>query len=153
MSASSITREAANKAIIRRIFEECFNQGNLSLCNEVASPRLVGPHGAGPEGLRATIQFVRGQFGSPRFTIEDIIAEGDTVAVRWSMSGTHSGPLFGTTPSGKPLVNRANVFYRFEDGKVVQTWLQSDQVGLLEQLGALPPGLNVPRPPAPAASP
>jgi len=146
MDSTESTRLSANKAIVRRIFEECFNQGNHALCDEFVSPRFVGPHGTGPDGLRGTIAFVNKMYGDARYSIELLIAEGDLVAVRWSLSGTHHGPIFGIAPTGKPLVNQANAFYRLENGKIVETWLQSDQVGLLEQLGALPPGLNIPRP-------
>lgn len=149
MESAESTRLSRNKAVVRRIFEECFNQGNLALCDELVSPELVGPHGQGPDGVRGTIAFVKKMYGDARYTVEALIAEGDMVAARWSLRGTHHGPIFGTEPTGKPLVNQANVFYRLEDGKVVAAWLQSDQVGLLEQVGALPPGLSIPRPAAP----
>jgi predicted ester cyclase len=153
MDSTESTRLSANKEVVRRIFEECFNQGNHALCDEFVSPRFVGPHGTGPDGLRGTIAFVEKMYGDARYTIELLIAEGDLVAVRWTLSGTHHGPIFGTTPTGKPLVNQANAFYRLENGKIVETWLQSDQVGLLEQLGALPAGLNIPRPQRPPPAP
>src|ERR1700755_1578646 len=102
MDISNQGRSERNKTIIRRIFEECFNQGNFALADEYVAPSFVGPYGTGPDALRRTARFLRTMFGEARFTIENIIAEDDLVAVRWSMSGAHVGPIFGTTPTGKP---------------------------------------------------
>ena len=77
-------------------------------------------------------------FPNLHFTFEDLIAEGDKVVVRETMSGTQQGELMGIPPTGKQFSVTGIEIYRFEGGKIVEHWLESDMLGLLQQLGALP---------------
>jgi predicted ester cyclase len=93
-----------NKQNARRIFEEVMNRGNLQLVNELVADdyRLREPEGlpAGREGMLTLVQAYRTAFPDLRTTVEEMIAEGDTVAVRWSGTGTQSGTFMGRPPSG-----------------------------------------------------
>ena len=133
-----------NKALIRRVNEEAINQGNLALLDELVGsdyvehdPNYPQPV-RGAEGLKQYFQTFRSAFPDLHFTIEDIIGEGDTVAVRQTGRGTHQGELFGIPPTGKQLTVTAMHFHRFVNGKVVESWVNSDSMGMLQQLGVIP---------------
>jgi predicted ester cyclase len=84
-----------HKADVRRLTEEVWNQGNSALRDEVVAPYYVGRHPSltiqGPEGLRQFVSQYRSAFPDIHFTIEDMLAVGDKVVVRWSVTGTHEG--------------------------------------------------------------
>ena len=73
-----------------------------------------------------------------RLVVEDIVASGDRVAVRWTFHGTHQGEFLGIPPTGKPVTMAAIEINRVRDGKVAEHWVQLDQLGMLRQLGAIP---------------
>jgi steroid delta-isomerase-like uncharacterized protein len=137
---------------IRRFYEECLNQGNLDALPALVSENVVSHSSLGDQvGLTAFTQGtarVRSLFPGGRFVVDDVVSEGDRAAARWTMNGTHSTPVAGVAPTGKPLVQRANVLYRFEDGKIAELWVQLDMVSLLRQLGVEIPGLPTPSPAA-----
>src|SRR5688500_11694557 len=94
------TNEVANKAAFRRTYEELLNQGNLAVADEVIDPEFINheaPPGRdrGPESMRGLAMMLRTAFPDLTFTIEAIVAEGDVVAGRLTMTGTHQGPLLG----------------------------------------------------------
>jgi len=133
-----------NKALIRRVNEEAINQGNLALLDELVGSDYVEhdpnyPQAVcGAEGLKQYFQTFRSAFPDLHFTIEDIIGEGDTVAVRQTGRGTHQGELFGIPPTGKQVTVTAMIFHRFVNGKPVESWVNSDSMGMLQQLGVIP---------------
>jgi steroid delta-isomerase-like uncharacterized protein len=133
--------ESANAAAVRRLFEEVLNRQNTALLPTLLDPDVLF-HGASEEqgiaAYQALVARVRVAFPDQRFTIEDTIASGDRVVVRWNMEATHSGPLAGIPATGKRVTQRAIVIYRFKDGKVAEAWTQMDQVGMLRQLGRDP---------------
>src|SRR5512138_2754581 len=97
-----------NKAIIRRFFEEAFDKGNLTVLDEIVAPDQVnGGPGAlpgmpsGPEGSKMLITAYRSAFPDLHFTIDEQIAEGDTVVTRWTAQGTHNGEFASIPPTGK----------------------------------------------------
>ena len=73
-----------------------------------------------------------------QFTIEDTVTGGEKIALRWTMTGTHHGDMDGIDPTGLQVELSAIEINRFEDGQLIETWTQSDQLGLLQQLGAFP---------------
>jgi predicted ester cyclase len=77
---------------------------------------------------------------APRFTIEDVIAEGDKVVARWTSRGTQRGEFFGIPPTNKQGTATGIDMLRIADGKFVEHWLVFDQFGLLQQLGVIPTG-------------
>jgi len=100
------------------------------------------------DALEQNAQRVRSLFPNGQFTVDDVVSNGDKAAAHWTMTATHTAPVAGVAPTGKPIVNHGVVFYRFENGKIAELWFQIDQVGVLQQLG-----VNIPGAPAPAQQP
>lgn len=135
----------ANKAIIRRLFKEAFEQGNLTMLDEIIAPNQVtgGPSAmpglpSGPEGTKMLITAYRNAFPDLRFTIDEQIAEGNTVVTRWTVLGTHKGELAGLPATGKAATVVGMGVDRIENGKIVESWGLFDQFGMLQQLGVIP---------------
>jgi steroid delta-isomerase-like uncharacterized protein len=133
-----------NRNAVRRLIEEVWNKGNLPVADELfaysyihhdASTPDVG-RGADGEKKRATLY--RTAFPDFRLMIEDMIAEGETVMARWSCRGTHKGDLSGIAPTGKQFSISGVSVARFENGKIVEGWVNWDALGLMQQLGAVP---------------
>jgi steroid delta-isomerase-like uncharacterized protein len=138
-----MSTEEANKASFRRAYEELFNQGNLSLVEELVAPDFLNheaPSGSnrGPESMRQLIRMLRTAFPDLHFTIEELVAEGDTVAGRVIMSGTHQGTFQGMPPTGRSFRQAQMHFVRFRDGKGVEHRAVRDDLGLMQQLGVIP---------------
>jgi steroid delta-isomerase-like uncharacterized protein len=133
-----------NKAIVRRLFEELWNKGNLSLADELFSPNYAhyDPStpdvGRGPESEKNRATLYRTAFPDLRLTIEDIIAEGETVMARWSCRGTHKGDLSGIAPTGKQFNISGVTIARLANGKLAEGWVNWDALGLMQQLGVVP---------------
>jgi steroid delta-isomerase-like uncharacterized protein len=129
-------------AIHKRIFEEGFNQHNMSMVDELISPDYVNYDMPAPAPGREGFKQVMGAFFSAfpdmKVTIEGVVAEGDTVASRGVVHGTHRGEFQGIPPTGKQLTVKYMDMWRFVDGKAVENWVQMDMLGLLQQLGAIP---------------
>jgi predicted ester cyclase len=96
------------------------------------------PFGRGPEVQKRLIDFYRSAFPDVRMEIEDMVAEGDRVVVRWKGTGTHTGELMGVPPSGKPAVVTGVFINRVVDGKLVEGWTSFDALGMMMQIGAIP---------------
>jgi len=92
----------------------------------------------GPEGYLLTIAMMRGGFPDIQWTLEEMIADGDKVAARYTMRGTHRGTFLGIPPTEKRIEVQAMNFYRWSDGQIVGERGQPDMLGLLQQIGALP---------------
>jgi len=136
----------ANKAIVRRLINMTFNEGKLGTeVNEIVDDNyveyLVGPirEKTDRAGYLALIKELRDAFPDMDFRIEDIIAEGDLVSSRNVWRGTHTGSFRGMPPSGKKVEVTAMGFSRIKNGKVVEHWGQVDFLGMLQQIGVLPP--------------
>jgi steroid delta-isomerase-like uncharacterized protein len=133
-----------NKFVIRRSFEELWNKGNLSVADELFTPNYAHHDpstpdvGRGPESEKLRVTLYRTAFPDLRLTIEDIIAEGETVMARWSCRGTHKGDLSGIAPTGKQVTISGMSIARFDSGKMVEGWVNWDALGLMQQLGVVP---------------
>ena len=131
-----------NKAIVRYGTEEGWNQGNTAVFDEHLAADYVGhdPSGPlhGPEGFKQFYATYRTAFPDTHLTIEDQIAEGDTVVSRWTATGTHQGPLMGIPPSGKRVRVTGITITRFASGKLAEEWFNYDTLGMLQQIGAIP---------------
>jgi steroid delta-isomerase-like uncharacterized protein len=137
------SNEADNKARFRRTYEEMLNRGDLSVVDEVIAPDFLNheaPPGMdrGPESMRGVVAMLRTAYPDLQFTIEELIAEGDIVAGRVTMRGTHRGPLMGMPPTGRSVRQAQMHFVRFRDGKAVEHWGVRDELGLMQQLGVMP---------------
>jgi steroid delta-isomerase-like uncharacterized protein len=133
-----------NKAVVRRTFEELWNKGNLQLANELFSPNYAHHDpstpdvGRGPESEKKRATLYRNAFPDLRLTVEDLIAGGETVVARWSCHGTHKGELDGILPTGKQFTITGVTITRFENGKMVEGWVNWDALGMMQQLGVVP---------------
>jgi len=131
-------------ATYRRWFEEGWGQGNVDLVDELYAHDYV-THALGPdfpptrEGLKMFTGAFREGFPDLNCAVEDVIAEGDRVAGRLTLRGTHRGTLLGIPASGTQVVVSVMVIARFDQaGKWVEDWANWDQVGMLQQLGVIP---------------
>ena len=133
----------SNKTLLRRDAEEVWNQGNLDAVDELFATDVIlheAPPGVSPgaKGVKQLIAGYRAALPDFHLTIEDLIAEGDRVVNRWSMTGTHKGELMGIPPTGKKVTSTGISIVRIADGKIAEIWGASDQLGLMQQLGAIP---------------
>lgn len=134
--------ETTNKEIIRNLYENILNNRKMELLNDVISPDYVGIGGAkGAAGFSSAVLPVIAGFPDIKWTIEDIISEGDKVVVRWHWNGTNTAPFRGVPASNKKVMDNAIVVYQLKDGKVTNAWLQGDRLGVLMQLGLIPQDL------------
>lgn len=130
----------ANKTLARKYIETGFNGRNLDVADAVFSPdHGHGTDTSGPEGVKERSRLLLTAFPDGQQTIDEIVAEGDTVVVRWTLRGTHAGELRGIAPTGTKVELRAVVIQTIRDGKIVSTDGIVDWFGLLNQLGAMPP--------------
>jgi steroid delta-isomerase-like uncharacterized protein len=135
-----------NKAILRRVYE-LFSSGDLGALDELLTHDFVdhdpGPAQApGVDGVREEFAAFRAAFPDLRMIPEQMVAEGDLVAARVEMTGTHSGEFMGMAPTGRSFAIFVMDLVRFEDGKAKERWGVADTGGMIEQLGLIPaPGL------------
>ncbi len=133
-----------NKAVVRRFLEEVFSKGNLELVDELFAPNYVLHDPAvpgevrGPEGIKQYVDMYRSAYPDTRFTVEDQIAEGDRVVTRWTGRGTHQGELMGIPPTGQEVTVTGIEFDRVSGGKLEETWVNYDAMGMMQQLGVIP---------------
>ena len=134
-----------NKAVSRRLFEEVWNKGNLTVLNEIIATDHVstGPGTlpglpTGPEGSKQFVTVYRNAFPDLHFTIDDQIAEGDKVVTRWTGNGTHQGELAGMPATGKSSTVTGIAVNRIANGKIAESWGIFDQFGMMQQLGVIP---------------
>ena len=133
-----------NKALARKAFEEVINSGNLDLVDETTAAEFVRhdlgglPDIVGSEAVKLFIKGGRAAFPDIHMTIEDLIAEGHKVVVRYTARGTHTGEFRGIAPTGKQVTWAGINIYQEEGGKVVETWQLSDRLGMMQQMGVIP---------------
>jgi predicted ester cyclase len=127
---------------LHRLFADVWNGANLETADEHVHERYringrsLSERLRGPELHRALASGTRETFPGATFVIEDTIAEDDRVALRWTMTGTHEGRLFGVDPTGRRVELRGIEMDRFADDRLVETWTRTDRLGLAERLGA-----------------
>ena len=132
-----------NKAIARRVREELWTTASAATAQELYAADAVFHHndpmtpdfGRGPEAARQTVTLYRTAFPDARCAVEEIIAEGDLVAVRWTARATHQGQLGATAATGKQVTVTGIDIYRFEGGKIKEETINWDTLGMFHQLG------------------
>lgn len=132
-----------NKAIYRRYIQEAFNKGHLEVLDELLSPSYVYQDAppdipAGPAGIKHLVNMFRSAFPDLHISIEEQAAEGNKVFSRSIMTGTHKGELFGIKPTGKCVSMKGMTMVKVEDGKIIESWVSNDVMGMMKQLGAIP---------------
>ncbi len=134
-----------NKAIVRRYHEELFNKGNLAVADELFDSNyfnsLLDQMGLprGPEGFKQYATMVRTAFPDFNLTIEDQVAEGEREVHRITGHGTHKGNFMDIPPTNKHVEISAIAIDHISGGKVMETWVEVDMYGMMQQLGVIPP--------------
>ena len=126
-----------NKAIVRRFFEELLSTDNFAVADEILSPDFRFYFAGSPVAmdLESYMEFLaarRAAFPDRRFVVEDMIAEGDKVSARFTMRGTHA-------PSAREVSMTGIDMIRLAEGKMVEDRVEVDQLGMMQQLGVIPP--------------
>jgi steroid delta-isomerase-like uncharacterized protein len=131
-----------NKSIVRRFFEKGPSKGDLSAANELLAPdftlHVPLPCSPGVQGINDVISACRAAFEHLNVTVEDMIAEEDRVAARFTARGIHKGSFMGLPPTGKPIAMTGMEIFRIENGKIAELWGEANLLGLMQQLGILP---------------
>lgn len=129
---------------IHTIFDQAFNRGNLAIVDELVSvdsathvPGWGMP--ANRLGIKQMIVNLRTAFPDLFCTVDDEIEGGSKSAALWTMRGTHKGPFFGNWPTGKRVEVQGFIFIHSANDRVIENWILIDQMGLLQQLGIVPP--------------
>jgi steroid delta-isomerase-like uncharacterized protein len=131
----------ANKAVMHR-FTEFVNTANEKLATELIAPDAIfhvpglSEPLRGPAGYVTIIRMMRVGFPDIQWVLEDMVAEEDKVAARFTLRGTHQGTFFGVPPTGKTIVVQSMAFYHLSAGQLVEEHGQADMLGLLQQIGA-----------------
>ena len=132
-----------NKEMVRRVIEEAANKGNLDILDDIMTPNYVyhypGMDVKGPDGFKQFVTVLRTALPDLHIAIEDMVAEGDTVAARFAVRGTFKGELMGMAPTGRQIDVAEAVFIRFEGGKEVEATPYADMLSFYQQLGVSPP--------------
>jgi steroid delta-isomerase-like uncharacterized protein len=117
----------ANKALIRHVFEKVIPAGDAAAMRELVAPGWIDHdplpgQPVGVEGAEYVVSTMHGAHPDLRFSIDDLIAEGDRVTIRWTLRGTNTGPMVGRPPTGKPVELAAIVIFRITDGRIAERW-------------------------------
>jgi steroid delta-isomerase-like uncharacterized protein len=128
-----------NTRAVRRLFEDGFNQGSKEIVAEVISPDYVDAAGArGPAAFGQVMAGLRNAFPDLHYTVEEVVAEGDRVAVRWHWAGTHQGAFRGIAATQRAVTNKGLAIFQLRDGRIVAATLETDRLGFLQALGVVP---------------
>ena len=132
----------AHEAVIRRLVDEVVNGGHTDLLPELVAADHVGHDHLGdrygPEGVRIGVAEFRAAFPDLRMTVEDLFTDEDRAAWRFTLRGTHAGPFMGIPATGRPVRASGVRIDRLAAGRLVESWVGLDVLGLLRQLGAIP---------------
>ena len=132
-----------NKALARRIVEEVWNRGDVAVVDETFASDYTEHNprpdqDVGIDGYKGGVAMMRSAFPDLHLDLQDIIAEGDRVAIRYRLHGSHEGELMGLPASHNRVSSDGMVFARVQDGKIVERWGVQDMLTLLQQIGGMP---------------
>jgi len=140
------TTPEQNKMITRRYFNEVMNQGKLDVIPQIMTPdfafriQTLPEPIHGHEGMRQFVTGLRTAFPDLKFTIDRECADGDKVATRWYIAGTHLGSFLGAPPSNNKIKDQGIDIFRIRDGKIAEVWVNENDLGLMQQMGVIPGG-------------
>jgi steroid delta-isomerase-like uncharacterized protein len=138
-SMSMADTQVSNKHVVTELFEACFNHGDLERLPGLVAEEYQAPNGqTGPPAFTSTITQIRTTLTGLHYDVQDILAEGDRVAVRWRLAGTQDGPFRGFPPTHRKIETVGMAVFTLENGKIVRASILTDQLGFLQQIGALP---------------
>jgi steroid delta-isomerase-like uncharacterized protein len=135
---------AENKSLARRAMEELWTKGDLTVIDQLYSDDCVFHDLGSPEdihgrdGLKQYARMYRTACPDLQCTVEEVMAEGDKVALRWVSRGTHQGDLMGIAPTGKQVTFRGIQMQRISEGKIEEEWAGFNTLGALQEIGAVP---------------
>lgn len=134
-----------NKALVRRLFDDVINRGDLERADDLVYVGFVEHNPtpgqtAGLAGFKQVLTMLRAAFPNFGITIDELVAEGDKVAVRLTARGDHHGAFQGIPPTGRRVEWEGISMLRIADGQVVERWFHGDVLGLRQQLGGPTPG-------------
>ena len=131
-----------NKTLARRWFDDLFSRGDLDAANEILSADFIDhlprEEERGLEELKHYVTMYRSAFPDTQDTVEEVVAEGDKMVVRWTSRGTHQGEFIGVAPTGRQVTFTGMRLFRIAENKIVESWVNIDERGLQEQLSATP---------------
>jgi steroid delta-isomerase-like uncharacterized protein len=138
-------RSEDSKTLVRRWYDEVWNKGNLAAVDDLLAPTYVGhtagaPDVKGLDGIKQLVAAVGTAFPDHTLTVEEIIDEGDKVAVRYTMRGTHRGEFIGIAPTNTELTWTGMAIFHITNGKFQEFWLMTDlgrQLGTVSAQGKL----------------
>lgn len=135
--------EEANKAVVRKVIERFLNSADPDVADELFHPDFVdhnrsNPGMSGLENVKRSVADWHEAFPDTVSSLEDLLAEGDRVAARWTTRGTHRGEFLGLAATGNRIKVSSSGIFRISGGKVVESWDHFDALGMLKQLGATP---------------
>lgn len=140
--------QGLNRHAITELFEECFNHGDLDRLSSLVAEEYEGPNGLkGPGAFASTITQIRNTLSGAHYEPQDMVVEGDRVAVRWQLTGKQDGPFRGYPASHNHIATTGMAIFTLEKGKIVRAWLLTDQLGFLQQIGVLPREIKPPATP------
>ncbi|HBY97013.1 MAG: ester cyclase [Ardenticatenaceae bacterium] len=130
-----------NKAIVRRAIEEVWNKENLAIVDEIYAANYIvhDPNAPWLEDIHQLLSIYRSAFPDLHMVIDDLIAEGNKVMERWTMTGTHRGTVVHIPPTGERVEVTGISIFRFEGGKMKEEWSSWNALGLMQQLGLVAP--------------
>jgi steroid delta-isomerase-like uncharacterized protein len=139
-SGSAITREEENEAVVRRFYDELWNDWRLGLAEEIVSEKLrfrgsLGVVCEGRDDFKRYVELVRVAFPDWHNRVDEILASGDRVAARMTWSGTHRGPLEGVEPTGAQVEYAGAAFFQLRKGSIERAWVVGDTQELWRALG------------------
>ena len=132
-----------NARTVRRIYEDLWNERRLQVADEVIAGDATNydtglmPMPFGPEEMKGTVRIITAAFPDNHHEVEEVIAEGDTVVLRCTLTGTHEGPFMGIPPTGRKIEVTEIHIYRLEEGKAVEHRVGRDDLGAMRQLGVI----------------
>jgi steroid delta-isomerase-like uncharacterized protein len=138
MKAESLIEQ--NKSLYGRFLQTIFNEGRIDEIDDFLAPSYVfhdAPPGApsGKESVKQVVAMFRNAFPDLKITLDELVAEGDKVCARATTKGTHQGTFMGIAPTGKAVTITGLTMVRIADGRIHESWVKNDVVGLLRQLG------------------
>lgn len=132
------------KAIVRRLYEDVWNKRKLEVVSDLFSPSHAmhdsnfSGSSVGPEAYKVQVAMFLAAFPDMRFTVEDTVAEKDKLVASWTISGTHKGEFMGIRPTNKKVSVEGITFHYLANGKIIDSNISWDALGLMRQLGVFP---------------
>jgi predicted SnoaL-like aldol condensation-catalyzing enzyme len=130
-----------NKELARRYHQDIYKALRLDVADEILTPDFIvhwPMPGPGPEGVKQDAAGYAGIFEVEQLTEDDILAEGDKVMIRWTFRGKHHGAMGDIAPTGREVTFTGFDLFRIADGKLAELWTNFDELGMMQQIGAIP---------------